>query len=207
MFYINVGFYNIFFTFRHLLDHKFTTPEKNGQSYRIRYPSDLQPSKKIHISDIEAVKKRFIECFIRSRPVLPQNALPKSGNFTLNHMIIGLYKQIIRILFKYTPEDFNSPYLYLYPISSLAKNLNLMKSDLHTPLQNLLFNLMERYNLTENQTFTCLSYLNLKLERPIEEKEEYEARFLKYFLVQMLASISPITEPSPNAYVLHQLRE
>ncbi len=174
MFYINVGFYNIFFTFRHLLDHKFTTPEKNGQSYRIRYPSDLQPSKKIHISDIEAVKKRFIECFIRSRPVLPQNALPKSGNFTLNHMIIGLYKQIIRILFKYTPEDFNSPYLYLYPISSLAKNLNLMKSDLHTPLQNLLFNLMERYNLTENQTFTCLSYLNLKLERPIEEKEEEE---------------------------------
>jgi len=150
MFYINVGFYNIFFTFRHLLDHKFTTPEKNGQSYRIRYPSDLQPSKKIHISDIEAVKKRFIECFIRSRPVLPQNALPKSGNFTLNHMIIGLYKQIIRILFKYTPEDL--------------------------PLQNLLFNLMERYNLTENQTFTCLSYLNLKLERPIEEEEEEEEK-------------------------------
>ena len=155
------------------MDHKFSSPEKSGQSYRIRYPSDLQPTKKIHVSDIEAVKKRFIECFIRSRPVLPEGALPKSGNFTLNHMIIGLYNQIIRILLKYTPDDFNSPYLYLYPISSLCKNLHLMESDLHSPLKSVLFDLMERYCLTESQTLTCLSYLDLKLERPTELEQEW----------------------------------
>ena len=88
-------------------------------------------------------------------------------------MIIGLFNQIIRILFKYTPEDFNSPYLYLYPISSLCKNLHLMESDLHTPLKSVLFDLMERYSFTETQTLTCLSYLDLKLERPAEPEQEW----------------------------------
>ncbi len=148
-----------------MLDHKFANPEQNGYSYRTRYVSDFQPCKKVHISDIEAVKKRFIECFIRSRPKLPEHAMLKSGNFTLKHMIIGLYKQIIRILFKYTPEDFNSPYLYLYPLSSLCKNLFLMNANLQTPLKEILFNLMDRYALTQDQRNTCLTYLGVKTEK------------------------------------------
>ena len=151
--------------FRHLLDHKFASPEKNSSSYQTRYKSDLQPTKKIHSNDIEAVQKRFIECFIRSRPTIPSHALPTSGNFTSNHMIIGLYNQIIRILFKYEPQDFNSPYLYLYPLSSLCKNLHLMESTLQSPLKQLLFDLMDRYCLSETQKLTCLSYLDIKVEK------------------------------------------
>ena len=146
------------------MDHKFKTPEKHGQSFCTRYVSDLKPTKKIHQSDIEAVQKRFIECFIRTRPELPPHALPTSGQFTLKHMIIGLYKQIIRILFKYEPQDFNSAYLYLYPISSLCKNLHMMKPELQLPLKELLFDLMDRYCLSEGQKLTCLSYLEVKIE-------------------------------------------
>jgi len=152
------------FFFRNLLDHKFATPPKDKQTFRVSYPSELKPTSKIHSQDIDAVQKRYIECFIRSRPTLPVEALPKCGNFTHKHMVIGLYKQIIRILHKYTPGDFNSPYLYLYPISSLCKNLHLMKADLHAPLKQILFGLIERYGLSENQTMTCLGYLNVKLE-------------------------------------------
>jgi len=134
-----------------LLDHKFATPPKDKQTFRVSYPSELKPTSKIHSQDIDAVQKRYIECFIRSRPTLPVEALPKC-------------EQIIRILHKYTPGDFNSPYLYLYPISSLCKNLHLMKADLHAPLKQILFGLIERYGLSENQTMTCLGYLNVKLE-------------------------------------------
>ena len=147
-----------------MLEHKFARPERNAKDFKTVYKSDLQPSKKIDERDIEAVQKRFIECFIRQRPTLPAHALPKCGNFTVKHMILGLYKQIIRILFKYAPEDFNSPYLYLYPLSSLCKNLYLMNEDLHSPLRELLHTLMDRYKFTESQKFTCISYLNIKVE-------------------------------------------
>ena len=155
------------------MDHKFSSPEKNSLSYQTKYKSDLQPTKKIHTTDIEAVQKRFIECFIRSRPTIPAHALPTSGNFTLNHMIIGLYKQIIRILFKYTPDDFNSPYLYLYPLSSLCKNLHLMKEDIQSPLRQLLFDLMDRYCFSDSQKLTCFSYLNIKLEKSDPPEENW----------------------------------
>ena len=147
-----------------MLDHKFKHPERNGSSFQTRYKSDLKPTSKIDERDIKAVQKRFIECFIRTRPTLPAHALPTSGNFTLKHMIVGLYKQIIRILFKYTPEDFNSPYLYLYPLSSLCKNLHLMNADLHSPLKKLLHDLMDRYEFSEIQKLTCMSYLDVKQE-------------------------------------------
>ncbi len=150
-----------------MLDHKFSTPPKDKQTFRVAYPSDLKPTNKIHAKDIEAVQKRYIECFVRSRPNLPTEALPKCGNFTNKHMVIGLYKQIIRILHKYTPDDFTSPYLYLYPLSSLCKNLHLMQSDLHNPLKEILFGLMERYKLSEAQTLTCLSYLDVKIEHNV----------------------------------------
>ena len=142
-----------------MLDHKFKTPEKSGLSYKTKYISDLQPTKTIYESDLQAVKKRFIEVFVRSRPTLPQNALPTCGSFTRDHLIIGLFCQVVRILFKYNKTDYNSEYLYLYPISSCCKNLYKIKPSLQAPLKDLLIQLMDKYCFNDCQKQMCFDNL------------------------------------------------
>ena len=143
-----------------MLDHKFRTPEKTSLSFKTKYVSDFQPTKTIHESDLQAVKKRFIEVFVRSRPVLPENALPSCGSFNRDHLIVGLFVQIVRILFKYEKTDYNSDYLYLYPISSCCKNLFKIEKSLQPQLKSLLIQLMDKYQFTEHQKFVCCADMN-----------------------------------------------
>ena len=140
-----------------MLDHKFQTPERNGKTFKTKYPSDLKPSQRIYEEDIQAVQKRFIEVFVRQRPQLPPNALPSSGQFKRDHLIIGLYFQVIRTLFKYKKEDFNSDYIFLYCLSGLAKNLPKIKLDHQTTAKQLLSVLFKKYQLTPDQIESCFA--------------------------------------------------
>jgi hypothetical protein len=96
---------------------------------------------------------------VRSRPTLPKNALPTSGSFTRDHLIIGLFCQVVRILFKYNKTDYNSEYLYLYPISSCCKNLYKIKANLQAPLKDLLIQLMDKYCFNDCQKQMCFDNL------------------------------------------------
>lgn len=149
------------------MDHKFDKPEKTGLSYRTSYKSDLKPTKRIHEADLQAVRRRFLEVFVRSRPLIPQHALPSSGNFNRDHLIIGLFIQVVRTLFKYVKTDFKSEYLFLYPISSCCKNLYKMNKSLQASLKALLINLMDRYEFNDGQKATCLADIkNIVCDNP-----------------------------------------
>jgi hypothetical protein len=140
---------------RKLLTHCFDTPEKGGRLFNRVYKSDLKPSRHIHIADIEAVQNRFIEAYVRSRPQLPENCLPNNENFSRIHVIVGLYNVIIEILLKYTAEDFKAPYMYLYPIGGLCKNINLLPTESQQNIKDILFGLMFKYKLDQTQIEQC----------------------------------------------------
>jgi len=85
--------------------------------------------------------------FVRKQPVLPNNALPESGNFTRLNFIVATFGTVLRILGKYETSDFASKYLYLYCLSGLCKNLKHMNDILHDHLRMWLEKLMDKFQL------------------------------------------------------------
>lgn len=108
-----------------LLKHVFQG--KNASSLKEIYDSDVEVpgNKRQHEENITATKMRYLELFVRSPPPLDINQLPKSGTFTREHFIMGVYRRVEEILHKYNPSDYHSPFLYLYACSGLAKNCTL----------------------------------------------------------------------------------
>lgn len=160
-----------------MLDHKFATPERNGKTFKTKYKSDLKPTHYIHEQDIKAIQKRFIEVFVRQRPQLPPGALPSCGQFKRDHLILGLYFQVIRTLFKYKKEDCNSDYIFLYCLSGLSKNIDKLKFELQSTAKGLLVNLFKRYQLTLDQINSCLPNNNV----PEDLNPIFTLDFLKPF--------------------------
>lgn len=160
------------------LDHKFEKPPRNKRTFDTMCKSDLQPTKRIKLSDINAVQNRYIECYVRERPPMPEGALPKCGNFTRQHLIVGLFSQVIDILCKYTKDDFQSDYGYLYPISGLSKHLCLMPMDQQPELKMKIFHLMDKYEFSPDQIKICIDNMHvvqIKIKKEcVEPKEESE---------------------------------
>jgi hypothetical protein len=142
---------------RQLNDHKFKERARNTVKFNTTHESCVGPSKNISQEDINAVRNRYIEAFVRQRPVIPASALPACGSFNQRHMIIGLFRQIIKILSGYEKEQFVSDYLYLYPICGLAKNVHLMPEHAQQILTKAIRTLMDKYQLDSYQRFMCWS--------------------------------------------------
>lgn len=140
---------------KHMYLHRFKTPKKEGYCSRTIYKSDLQATKHVHEADIEAVRNRYVECFVRDRPVLPPGALPSSGNFKRTHAIKGLFTYIIDILNTYVPDDFSSEYLFLYALIGLCKNLWMMEELHQNPLEQFILKLLDKYDLDDDQKHQC----------------------------------------------------
>jgi len=154
---------------KHIYTHRFKKPKVDGFCSRSLYKSDLKASKTVHEMDIEAVKMRYIECFVRDRPTLPPGSLPTSGNFTRNHLIRGLFTHIMDILIKYKQDDYLSDYLYLYAFIGLCKNLHLIDDiKKRNYYEHVILKLIEnKYGLSEDQKlqcFKCLQNKNIKEE-------------------------------------------
>jgi hypothetical protein len=145
---------------KHLYAHRFKTAEKIGMSFRTLYKSDIQPTKSIHEADIDAVRNRYLEVFVRQRPVMPPNAMPTSGNFTRNHLIRGLFFFIGNLLQKYQKDDFSSEYLYLYALTGMTKNLWMIQADYQEPMKIVLMDLFKKFDLDEEQQHQC--WLNME---------------------------------------------
>jgi hypothetical protein len=118
---------------------------KSGTLPKI-YDSDVVINN-IHEEHVTAIKMRFIECFVRKRPFISEDDLLQSGCFSREHCIVGLYSRIVDILKKYSRDDFKSAYLFLYGLSGICKNVNLLarhNHDYFTDIQHL----MEKYKLS-----------------------------------------------------------
>ena len=158
---------------KHIYNHKFKQAEKIGFRFVNLYKSDIQPTKTTHEADIEAVRNRYIECFVRQRPTLPANSLPSSSNFKKNHVIIGLFQHVANLLLKYDRKDFCSEYLFLYPIIGMCKNVGLLKEDTLERMENILFDLLNKFELDEEQKHQCwVSMQSSKKESKIKVSAE-----------------------------------
>jgi len=135
---------------QHLFCHTFIVDPKSGRLGK-RAPCRSDVTVKTNDEDRLAIQSRYLECFVRNRPEMPPDSLPKHGHFVRNHAIVGIYSDIISLLNKYTREDYASPYLFLYCLSGLAKNMALMRSDLHRPIKSQLKSLIEKYQLDHNE--------------------------------------------------------
>jgi hypothetical protein len=145
---------------QHLFTHAFQTLERSRKSFQKVYLTDIKPSKSVHPGDIAAVQTRFVEAYVRSRPIIEEKYLPKSENFERNHVIVGLFEEILQILSSYSKKDFKSEYYYLYPIGGLCKHLCLMPVESQNRLQGILYDLMQIYELDEIQMEACCKDMN-----------------------------------------------
>jgi len=107
-----------------LMNHQFQINSSNPKAlFRIaKYHSQVNKSnkKKVCEEHLKAVQNRFIECFVKERPKINTEKLPKFGGFQRIHGIFGMFERIIAILKQYNSDDFNSPYLYLYALKGMC---------------------------------------------------------------------------------------
>jgi len=144
-----------------MMAHRFAKPDPFSETpLKTCYLSDLQPTKSVHVADIEAICARYIEVFVRRKPEIPLEALPTCGVFTRQHAIVGLFQHVLSILKKYSKSDFHSAYFYLYSIGGLCKNLKLMREEQQSLLLPQIISLFEQYQLTEIQRKKCFNYLD-----------------------------------------------
>ena len=157
---------------RKLMTHVFDKPErKKGATFQRVYKSDVKSLRSVHPSDVSAVQSRFLEVFVRQRPLLKEEDLPKHGTFERAHVIVGLFEDIVNILTKYSKEDYPTQYLYLYAIGGLCKHVNLMPEDVRETVKPILFTLMITYNFDQAQMEHCckdMNFLPMKSETNIE---------------------------------------
>jgi len=145
---------------QNLLTHVFQRPAKKKFSFERVYRTDLKAKRSVHEKDIFAIQNRFIEAFVRQRPQLPAQCLPKNENFERAHAIVGLFDDIIYILNKYTLADYKVQYLYLYALSGLTKHVELLPEDKQALQKQNLYQLCLKYKLDDNQMKICCDYMN-----------------------------------------------
>lgn len=123
---INLGPVFVFYSSnKRLMSHKFTPVLDCGDN-RLRwqfYATQVQEAgrKKIFPEDLAALQNRFIECFVRAPPPLPED-LPSAGGFQRIHGVMGLLPRVIGIMEKYNKSSFASPLLISYVIHGIVCN-------------------------------------------------------------------------------------
>jgi hypothetical protein len=157
---------------RRLMSHVFDKPERKlGSTFQRVYKTDVKSTRSIHPGDVSAVQSRFLEAFVRQRPKLNEEDLPKHGTFERTHVIVGLFDDVICILTKYSPEDYPTQYYYLYAIGGLCKHVNLLPEHAQGAVKPILFTLMIKYNLDQHQMEHCckdMDFVQVKNERDSE---------------------------------------
>ncbi len=142
-----------------LYSHRFKHPERKGINFKTFYTSDIQPSPSMTEADTKAIKYRFIEMMVRQRPIIPSECIPKSGTFKRNHLIKGLYGDIVFLLEDYNRDDFGSEYVFLYALIALSKNFPILSLANQALFKPKLTFLIHRYRLSEKQKKQCMDYI------------------------------------------------
>jgi len=143
---------------QHLMDHTFSTEQKSGFGSRKNYESNVNLKGSIP-GDVKAVRNRFLEVFVRRRPQIPLEVLPSYGSYSRKNFIVGTFKFILKILFSYKKDDFPSPYLFLYPICGLAKNVNLIPEIFKKDYIENIMKLVDHYEFAPEEKCQILNNL------------------------------------------------
>ena len=144
-----------------LYDHSFKFFGRLFSNVQNSYRSDTVTTKLVKQADINAVQARYLEMMVRKRPELPAYSLPRSGTFKREHLIVGLFPDIMDLLFKYQRHQFGSEYAYLYPLFALCKNLHMTSVEEQADYKPKILDLMVQYELTDNQAEQCARYLSV----------------------------------------------
>ena len=142
-----------------LFNHNFQVPEREGNNFRRFYPTNVVPTSKLFDSDIKAIQNRYLELMVRQKPMIPLDCLPKSGSFKRDHLIVGLFCDIMDVLSLYNKDSYGSTYVYLYCLMSLCKNLHMMPPEQQNELKERIYCLITHYELTEFEQRQCLAFL------------------------------------------------
>ena len=145
---------------QHLYTHNFNSTEPTGPMNRKRKLFGADVSQKDNPEDIDAMRNRFIEVFVRSPPKVPKSAIPMSATFTRMNFIRGMYFEILRILMSYNKDDFHSKYLYLYPLGGLAKNMREMPVNKQERIKAAIEDLMVKFDLSDEERNTIVKFLD-----------------------------------------------
>jgi hypothetical protein len=110
-----------------LLDHKVKEKALLG-SHEIStlLPSKMTPSgsgRRREEESVNAIKNRFLECYIRRKPEDKINNFKQLGKFQRIHFILAIFPRIVQLLEKYKPSDFYSEAIYFYALSGLKLNV------------------------------------------------------------------------------------
>lgn len=106
-----------------LLSHEFNNASPEAFLRWRTYGSQATEvgKKRVPQEHLLAIQNRFIEVFVREKPPLDTNYLPKYGGFQRIHGVLGMFPRLISILQKYESDDFHSPYLYLYVLKAMCR--------------------------------------------------------------------------------------
>lgn len=81
--------------------------------------------KRLHPENVLAVQNRFIEMYVRARPVQDEADLQNSDNFDRENFILAVFPRVLDRMEHYQLSDFPSKYFYAYVMAALDRNLNL----------------------------------------------------------------------------------
>jgi hypothetical protein len=116
-------------------NHKFTFEEQNQTTARsplnrnkkpgssrnaVHLESNLRPSSQHDCPNIRAVQSRILEAHCHQRPELDPACIPRGETFTRAHVLLGVYQSVLDILESHEREDFYSPPIISYALTTLC---------------------------------------------------------------------------------------
>jgi hypothetical protein len=111
-----------------LLDHKVREKALMGShEFTTVLPSKMTlsgPGRRRDEETVNAIKNRFLECYIRRRPENSQKQFQRLGTFKRIHFVLAMFVRVVHLLEKYKPADFYSEAIYFYALSGLKLNVD-----------------------------------------------------------------------------------
>jgi hypothetical protein len=117
-------------------NHKFTFEEQNQTTARsplnrnkkpgsnnrnaVHLESNLRPSSQHDCPNVRAVQSRILEAHCHQRPELDPACIPRGETFTRAHVLLGVYQSVLDILESHEREDFYSPPIISYALTTLC---------------------------------------------------------------------------------------
>ncbi len=93
---------------------------KPGLRNAVHLESNLRPSSQHDCPNIRAVQSRILEAHCHQRPELDPACIPRGKTFTRAHVLLGVYQSVLGILESHEREDFYSPPIISYALTTLC---------------------------------------------------------------------------------------
>jgi hypothetical protein len=144
---------------QHLLSHEFEDKHVPANK-RVYHQDAINERRMVNVNpqDLSAIKKRFIELFVRKQPPIA-HSLPRDGAFSRMDCIIGISGRVMDILNYYEPRDYHGRYMYLYCLGGLSKNLCNFPEDKRAHMRKRIMDLMDQYRLDATERQQISTYM------------------------------------------------